>query len=302
MIQYLKHNGIDKNRWDDCIAHAVNGNGYAWSWYLDVASPGWEALVEITDDSYLSVMPLTCKRKYFINYLCQPFFVQQLGVFSTQALTSETVVSFLKAIPQKYRLIEIRLNEGNRLPDAMQGVTYHRNQLLHLNDSYDVLLSNYHENTMRNLKKSLNHGLQVVKGVPMEAVIALFRSDRGRLVTHWGEMEYGRLLRIADAALTSSNAFVYGIQHPRSQKIICGAFFLYSHDRITFLFSGNSILGRETQAMTFLIDAVVREFAGRSLVLDFEGSDNENLSRYYAGFGSATVRYPDYRVPLFNKR
>ena len=68
------------------------------------------------------------------------------------------------------------------------------------------------------------------------------------------------------------------------------------------MFSGNSILGRETQAMTFLIDAVVREFAGRSLVLDFEGSDNENLSRYYSGFGSATVRYPDYRVPLFKKR
>ncbi len=59
MINYLKHDQIDQQRWDDCIAHAPNGLVYAWSWYLDIVHPGWEALVEIVDDKYLSVMPLT---------------------------------------------------------------------------------------------------------------------------------------------------------------------------------------------------------------------------------------------------
>ena len=302
MIQYLKHNEIDKNQWDNCIAQSVNGNGYAWSWYLDVVSPGWEALVEVNDDKYFIVMPLTRKRKYFINYLCQPYFVQQLGVFSSEVLRTETVSAFLKAIPKKYRLIEIRLNEGNRFPAASNGVDYHRNQLLNLNDSYDVISSNYHENTFRNLKKSFKNDLRLVKDVPMEDVIALFRSDRGATVTHWGDAEYDRLLRLARVAQSSSNAFIYGIQQSDKQNIICGAFFLFSHNRLTFLFSGNSRLGRETQAMTLLIDGVIREFAGRSVVLDFEGSDDENLSRYYAGFGSSSVRYPEFRVPLFKRR
>lgn len=81
MITYLTHNQIDKQRWDDCIKQSPNGNVYALSWYLDIVHPRWEALVE---DDYVSVMPLTGNRKCGISYPFQPFFVQQLGVFSKE--------------------------------------------------------------------------------------------------------------------------------------------------------------------------------------------------------------------------
>jgi hypothetical protein len=96
MISYLTNNQIDKNRWDECIGQAVNGLVYAWSWYLDIVHPGWEALVEIECDKYLSVMPITSKRKMLVNYVCQPFFVQQLGVFSVRPITEEVTAAFLK--------------------------------------------------------------------------------------------------------------------------------------------------------------------------------------------------------------
>ena len=302
MITYLKHGQIDNTLWDECIAKAVNGNVYAWSWYLDEVHQGWEALVEINDDKYLSVMPLTCKRKYGINYLCQPFFVQQLGVFSLQPITAEKVKSFLEAIPKKYRLIEIRLNEGNPVPEGLKGMETHRNHLLDLSFDYDILSANYHENTKRNLNKSLKYGLRLVRSVPMEKIISLFRADRGATVTHWGDPEYQRLLRLSELAITSSNAFVYGVQTSNNDDIICGALFLVSHDRITFLFSGNSVFAKETGAMAFLIDKVIMEFSGRSLTFDFEGSDDDQLSRFYRGFGSTTVSYPGYQIPLFKKR
>ena len=95
MINYLTNEQIDKSRWDDCVAHAVNGNVYAFSWYLDIVHPEWEALVEMIDGNYVTIMPITKKKKYLINYLCQPFFVQQLGVFSRQPITEETTVAFL---------------------------------------------------------------------------------------------------------------------------------------------------------------------------------------------------------------
>ena len=74
---------------------------------------------------------------------------------------------------------------------------------------------------------------------------------------------------------------------------------MVSHGRITFLFSGNNALGKELQAMTFLIDQVIREFAGQPLVLDFEGSDDENLARFYLGFCSKQVLYPSYTFRFF---
>ena len=302
MITYLKQGQIDKAQWDECIAKAVNGNVYAWSWYLDVVHPRWEALVEINDNKYLSVMPLTCKKKYGISYLCQPFFVQQLGVFSLQQIDADKVKVFLEAIPKKYRLIEIRLNEGNPFPVGMKGMESHRNHLLDLHNDYNSLLSNYHDNTRRNLNKSLKYGLRLIRSVPMEKIISLFRSDRGVSVSHWGDPEYHRLCCLSASAIASSNAFVYGVQTSNNDDIICGALFLKSHDRITFLFSGNSALGKETGAMTFLIDKVIEEFSGRSLTFDFEGSDDDQLSRFYRGFGSAPVSYPGYHVPLFKKR
>lgn len=294
MINYLTHDQIDKRLWDACVGQAPNGNSYAWSWYLDIAHPGWEALVECVDGKYLTAMPLTGKKKFGIHYLCQPFFVQQLGVFSVMPLSPARVQEFLEAIPKKYRLIEINLNEGNPLPEPVREVQYHRNCLLDLQYDYQTLLSNYHENTKRNLKKSLNYGLRLVKEVSVEKIIALFRADRGVAVKHWKDEEYLRLQRLVEQATTSSNALVYGVQEIDKENVICGAIFLFTHQRITYLFSGNSAEGKRVQAMTFLLDQVVREFSNRPLTLDFEGSDDENLARYYLGFGAREQKYPSY--------
>lgn len=300
MISYLTNDCIDKTRWDDCVAHAVNGNVYVWSWYLDVAHPGWEALVEVKDDKYLTIMPITKKKKYLINYLCQPFFVQQLGVFSRLPITEETTLSFLRTIPKKFRLVEIRLNEQNPLSKACKGVEWHKNHLLDLNKDYNYLLSEYHQNTIRNLKKSFNYGLELVRGVEIQTIIDLFRANRGVAIQHWGDKEYARLKHLTEVALSSSNAFVYGIKTSENDEIICGALFMKSHQRITLLFSGNNAKGKETHAMTFLIDQVIRENAAQPLTLDFEGSDDENLARYYHGFGAKQVLYPSFSYRLFN--
>lgn len=300
MINYLTNEQIDKSRWDDCVAHAVNGNVYAFSWYLDIVHPGWEALVEMIDGNYLTIMPITKKKKYLINYLCQPFFVQQLGVFSRQPITEETTVAFLKSIPRKYRLVEIRLNENNPLPKDAKGVEWHRNHLLNLNKDYSLLSIDYHENTKRNLKKSLNYGLTLVCDADIQEIIGLFRENRGASIAHWGDAEYARLSHLTETAKVSGNAFVYGVKSLNDNEIICGALFMKSHNRITFLFSGNNALGKESQAMTFLIDHVVREYAGQPLVLDFEGSDDENLARFYHGFGAKPIMYPGFTYRCFN--
>lgn len=298
MISYLTHDRIDKARWDDCIAHAVNGQVYAWSWYLDVVHPGWEALVDFDGDNYLSVMPMTGKRKFLIHYLCQPFFAQQLGVFSVLPITFETVVRFLIAIPKKFLRIEIRLNEQNPLPEGVKGAEYHRNHLLDLNVNYETLLSQYHKNTCRNLKKSLKCGLELVPLSDLKPVIALFRENRGATVRHWGGAEYDRLDRLSQFAVSSSHAFIYGVKHPEYKDIICGALFMVSHGRITFLFSGNGEVGKSSGAMTFLLDRVIAEYASHPMTLDFEGSDDDNLARFYEGFGSSMVVYPSYTYRL----
>jgi len=289
MIQYFTHNQIDKNKWDATIAEC--GNIYAYSWYLDVVHPDWEALVE---DDYQSVMPLTGGKKFGVDYLYQPYFVQQLGVFSKQLLTAEKTEEFLQAIPKKYRFAEIRLNENNLFGESAQGVEYHRNVLLDLNKSYEEIRSNYHQNTKRNLAKAESNQLQIVDTVIPYHVVALFRDNRGALLDKWGDAEYNVMTHLATVAQKRGNAFILGVTEKGVGELLSAAIYMKANGRITFLFSGLKQEGKDKQAMTFLLDQTIQRFANQPITFDFEGSDDENLARFYLGFGGNEVKYPSY--------
>ena len=289
MIHYLQHNDIDKTKWDATIE--VCGNIYAYSWYLDIVHPQWEALVE---DDYQSVMPLTGGKKFGVNYLFQPYFVQQLGVFSKSPMTAEKTEAFLKAIPSAYRFAEIRLNEGNVFEEGSQGVEYHRNVLLDLNRDYETIRANYHQNTKRNLAKAESNNLQIVNTVIPYHVVALFTDNRGALLDKWGDAEYARLTALTKVAVALEHAFVLGVTEKGVGQLICAAIFMKTNDRITFLFSGLTVEGKQRQAMTYLLDQVIQKYANQPFTFDFEGSDDENLARFYLGFGGHEVKYPSY--------
>ena len=289
MIQYFEHKKIDKRKWDATIAEC--GNIYAYSWYLDIVHPGWDALVE---DDYQVVMPLTGGKKFGVNYLFQPYFVQQLGVFSKAPMSDEKTEAFLKAIPAKYRFAEIRLNESNAFDKDMQGIEYHSNVILDLNQEYEAIRANYHTNTKRNLAKAENNNLQLVNTVIPYHVVALFTDNRGALLDKWGDAEYARLTSLAATAVNRKAAFILGVTEKSVGQLLCAAIFMKTNERITFLFSGLTEEGKQRQAMTYLLDQVIQQYAHQPITFDFEGSDDENLSRFYLGFGGREVKYPGY--------
>ena len=249
-------------------------------------------------------MPLTGGKKFGVYYLYQPYFVQQLGVFAKKPLTEGTVAGFLNAIPKKYRFAEIRLNETNTLNDSNEKFDYHRNVLLELNQDYEAIRSNYHTNTKRNLAKAKNNNLQLVNTVIPYHVVALFTDNRGALLDKWGDAEYSRLTVLAKAAVSRNHAFILGVTEKGVGQLLCAAIFMKTKERITFLFSGLTEEGKQRQAMTYLLDQVIQKYANQPITFDFEGSDDDNLARFYLGFGGKEVRYPDYsfnHLSLFGK-
>ncbi len=287
MIRYVKNSDIDTDKWDDCIRHSFNGIVYAYAWYLDIVHENWDALIE---DDYERVMPLPVSRKFGISYIFQPFFVQQLGVFSKRILTPEIVQTFIKTIPLKFKLVDINLNSFNSVDRKLYDASPNKNFVLDLINTYQVLSKKYANNTQRNLKKSLQSNLSLVKGIKPESLIQLFKDNKGKTLGKWRENEYMRLNRLMYMAIYKGRGIVYGVFSEHNQ-ICAGAFFLKSHNRLIFLFSATNQLAKETAAMTYLIDSVIREFSPGKLVLDFEGSNDKNLARFYSGFGAKEVEY-----------
>jgi hypothetical protein len=296
MIRYLDNNEIDDVKWNKCVNKAFNGNPYALTWFLDLIHDGWGGLVQ---GDYERIMPITPGRKFGIDYLFQPYFAQQLGVFSTSMLSPEVVNSFISAIPGKYQYIDIKLNSHNQ-PDIDPSLIFpNKNHVLDLINDYHRIGDKYSTQTKRNLKKVNKHNLSLMKNIRPESLINLFRVNKGRTIGKWKEKHYMRLRQLMYVAVYKGKGMLYGVFTDQNE-LCAGAFFLKSHNRLIFLFSGSNQVARENGAMTFLIDSVIQEYTPSKLVLDFEGSNDPNLARFYKGFGAKEIDYPGLRINRLN--
>ncbi len=283
-IQYIPQDGIDKAKWDKCIDNAPNGLIYAYSFYLDQMARQWDALVL---NDYEMVMPLPWNKKYGIHYLYQPFLTAQSGLFGNN-ITASILEAFLKAIPAKFRYWEFPLNHHNVFPLETFSLYQRSNYVLDLNKPYDELFKEYRENIKRNTRKAEQMGCIAKKDFEVEQVI---------------ELALQQMRQPGKEAKENAERFrkLYHILHERKQAITYGIFlkeallascvFFFSHNRAYYILVGNHPDGRTIGASHALIDAFIKDHAGKNLLLDFEGSDIRNLAFFYNSFGATEEKY-----------
>lgn len=297
-IEYLNSDKIDKAKWDNCISRAANGLIYGYSFYLDTMSKNWDGLVL---NDYEAVMPLPWKNKYGIKYLYQPFLTAQLGLFGNK-IDEKVLKKFLDAISAWFRYWDIYLNHGNMF--LLKGYElYHRsNYVLELKKPYDQLYTNYRENIQRNIKKASQAGCTVAKGFDIEQVIQLaVRQMRSHSKESSENIE--RFRRLYQLLCGKEMATTYGVFSKQNQ-LLASAVFFFSHSRAYYILVGNHPDGKTIGASHALIDAFIKDHAGKNILLDFEGSDMPNLAFFYSSFGAVEEKYAGLklnRLPFYLK-
>jgi len=295
MINYLEHNDIVKKKWDDCIQHSVNERIYGYSWYLNIVAPEWSALVL---DDYHAVFPIIQNKKMGINYVYQPHFTQQLGLFTPLLLTPQLVEDFLKKLFELFPFVQINLNAHNKLPSSFSHHQMRYNYELDLISPYEHLKQAYSKNTKRNLKKAQKAGFTIFKNLKPELVGEMFKRNKGNALKVYSDDDYHILNRLIYQAIEKGKAEVWG-SFSIHNTLVASAVFVRDQKRFTFLFSGNTEEGKENGAMFYLIDAFIEAHAETKMILDFEGSMDSNLARFYSSFGAQLIKYPHiYRNKL----
>jgi hypothetical protein len=288
MIVYYKHNQIDYTLWDKTITLSQNGLVYAMSWYLDIVSPGWEALIE---GEYEYVMPLPVKQRLGIPYLSQPYFTQQLGIYGTSQISPEKVQLFISKIPWKFLRRNINLNTLNPLTISST-ITHGVNYDLNLDKTYDNLYSGYNENTKRNIKKAKNQHLSLTN-IEIKLFIEKCKLEKPTVPNSVFNI-MGLLLERAQ----KEKACKIIVVENQQKEIIAGTAFIKTLNRIIYLVSFSFDEGKEKAAMFLLVDAVVKEYCSTNLILDFEGSSIPGTARFFAGFGASKQLYPVIRKKI----
>ena len=290
MIRFLKHSEINPEKWNQAVYNSLVSSVFVRYEMLELLTTPdtWHALVQ---EDYEAVMPLPTRKKGVLKYVYTPFFMPQMGIFSECEITSDETHAFFKEISKHYVLADVLLNEKNETQES------HKNNFvshfISLQPSYNELYNQFHENTKRNIKVGKKTECRITVGEESVAdIITLFRANRGQgSNVHFQEEDYERLSQMADYLLKNNLLEVYGVR-TNDHQLAAGALFVKDGNRRWFWFSGRDNRLSECKPMFFLLDAYIHDHAESDLILDFNGSKNENVARLYQGFGGERYTIP----------
>jgi hypothetical protein len=291
-LKIIPNNELNRDAWDLLIATSEQGNFYALSWYLDIVSPGWSAIVEGTHQEYRIGIPLPVTRKWGFRILKQPLFCQQLGIYSITQPTQDVVAEIVNLITRKFNYI-IKYSFSNfNTPRLLSGsLSENLNVVLNLNQPYDVLKSNYKRDRKYRLMQVLNSNVFTQESNSLEELICMFK-ENGEKKIYGGvsSTAYEMLHQIFYETATRGLAnLIYAKVPP--DKIIAGALFIKFKNRITYMFNAGYSEFVKLNGRTLILDSVIRKYQNQPLLLDFECPGLKNISTFYRSFGGLDEIY-----------
>ncbi len=290
MIKYLKNHFIDRFKYDQCIKLDETGIIYGLSWYMDIICEEWDALVL---NDYDAVWPLPLRYKWGVKYFYRPYAVQQLGIFTKKPLNPSTLEEFIKALKQHCQYADVYLNEGQVLSERKVPLVKfmpNRNMMLDVSCSYQDIYNGFNTNTRRNIKASQKSKLQLFEQDGPEVLVRLFKDNKAKD------------LKLSDSFYRNIEKAMYHCLHHNCGRVwtvyggpnivVAGAFITEFSGRATLLFTAlDSGMGKELKAMFFLINEFLIYYSTKLRLFDFEGSNDDNLVRFYGGFGAEEKTY-----------
>jgi hypothetical protein len=285
MIRYFHHNEIERKHWDECVSGADNRLVYALSWYLDIVSPDWEALIL---DDYRAVMPLTWKKKFGVKYLVQPPFCQQLGVFGKYD-DCRNADPFMNEIPGKFKNKRIHFNRDNSIQIQGIKIIERTNFELRLDADFNTLFDNYSTIHKKNIKTGRNRKISVDRSSDIRQFYDFVMQNHREKFTI-NDRSARILQQILDVSADKDSFELY-FALSEERKIIAAIYLLRSFERYILLLTPSTEFGSRNRAVYLLIDHFIRIHSNRHEILDFEGSSIEGIAKFFKGFGATATKF-----------
>lgn len=286
-IRYYKHREIDLKRWDEAIDGSYNGLVYAYSFFLNtMAGNRWDALIY---GDYEAVFPLVWGRKYGLKFLYQPFFCQQLGLFSRTKINEQMMHEFIKQIPSGFRYWDFHLNYENSFFNHDITFVNRTSFCIDLNQDYVSIYDKFNSDAKKNLAKCAIMGYELVTTDSPEIAAECFFKAYGQWYPKPEELK-SRISKCATIALNLDKGFTRSI-YGKDGQLWCSGFFFIAKNRIHYAMAAPTDEGKRYGATHVLIDEVLKEFSNRNITFDFEGSDLQSVAYFYSKFGSRKNHY-----------
>ncbi len=297
-IHLLRREELNTKKWNTCIE---SDSGVAslsgMSWYLDKVCDNWNAIII---DDYQSVIPLPCRKKWGMNYIYPPFFASRMGIYG-QSLTASELDTVFDIISKNYKWIDMTFSPDTQINIERYQHLKRRAYILDLQHPYSQLKQQYHRNHTRNCKKAIENELILTNNPDIESIISLFIHNTGQQKqVGYTKKDYQQLKELV-IFLRSQNAIETLGANDKDGKLCAGIFFTHQFGKYNFLFSGRDQHNIDNGSMFFIMDNFIALHAQKAINLYFNGSDNAQIARFYAGFGSQETYYYQLMISRLNK-
>lgn len=284
IFTHITHKAIDFKKWDRCVSRSAWPSLFAYSFYLNAVSPGWEALI-IGD--YETVFPLTKKSKFGYGYLPHPPFTGQLGLFGEVNAAIET--QLYEYLQNHFRLIEIELNSTHK--GKFTGLSEKHTYLIDYSKSFS-----YNENSKRNIKKAKEKEL-LIEIIKDKSQLSLSKKWLDPFVREsLGIDAYGisRFHALLLSALEQNQLCTY-VTKNKDGQILALAHFIFNKHTVVYLKGNNFDKKQNSGSMHLLMSRAIEDFKTKARYFDFSGGSLPGIGRFFKGLGGKPQNYPILR-------
>lgn len=285
LLQTIPSAQIHIEKWDACIA-MHQAPIYCRFHYLQTMATQWTALVL---HDYQAVMPICYRKKFCIPYSYTPAFIQQLG-WVGKPIATKQIASAVKKIVW---LGDVMLQHSNNWFEAAKETK--TNFILPLNKSYAAIAAGYKQDLIGNLKKAAKENLVYNSSENISEAIDLYNRFYGNRMQGVKQSDFDNFKTLCNKLQQTRECLVRTVNR-HNGDLLAVAVLLKDAHRIYNLANSTTPQGRKVEANPFLMDNIIREFAGSNLLFDFEGSDLPGVKPFYEKFGAVNEPYFHWRV------
>ncbi len=291
-MKFFHHEDIDKAKWDLLVHESTNPRIYMLSWYLDIASPGWKAVIW---DHYQAGLPLYVKKFYLLNYVPVPLLSQQTGIIFKPGFIYQTAIKefFKSGTFKTFFRFTVSFHSGIDLQEInlpkSSSFNPRKNYNLNLNSSYEDLFRNFNDNRKRNLKKATALGWTCIQSDKIEPAIEMYKINQGsrqKDLKHTFQLIENIYKECCNRKLSELYCCLSEKGDP-----LAWCFFARFEKRIYYLFGAMNEEGKKYSAMSLIFKTVIDKYANQDLILDFEGGNLDGIGSYFESYGATAETY-----------
>ncbi|MBC7388851.1 MAG: hypothetical protein H7329_06560 [Opitutaceae bacterium] len=291
-MKYSHHKDIDRSKWDLLVQESTNPQIYMLSWYLDITSPGWKAVIW---PNYEAGFPLFVKKLFLFRYVPVALLSQQTGIIFNKGFNYQQALNqFFKSNFFKFFIrFTVNFHSGIVLSGLeLQGSAsfkLKKNYVLNLNSSEEELNRNFNENRKRNLKKAHKLGWSCMPSENITSAIEMYKSNQGAKQKDLKNV-YQIIEKIFFECSNRNLAELYCCVNDKGDELAWG-FFAKSEKKIYYLFGSMNEEGKKHSAISLIFEYVISKYSSQNLILDFEGGNIEGIGSYFESFGAKPETY-----------